>query len=55
MSSGASTGEEEATTFGYAFDIGMLKKNLIVDKLNFALVLANIGPSVYYVDKTIEE
>ena len=55
LSSGASTGEEEATTFGYAFDIGMLKKNLIVDKLNFALVLANIGPSVYYVDKTIED
>ena len=55
LSSGASTGEEEATTFGYAFDVGMLKKNLIVDKLNFALVLANIGPSVYYVDKTIED
>ena len=55
LSSGASTGEEEATTFGYAFDVGMLKKNLFVDKLNFALVLANIGPSVYYVDKTIED
>ena len=55
LSSGASTGEEEATTFGYAFDVGVLKKNLIVDKLNLALVLANIGPSVYYVDKTIED
>ncbi len=55
LSSGASTGEEEATTFGYAFDVGVLKKNLFVDKLNFALVLANIGPSVYYVDKTIED
>jgi hypothetical protein len=55
LSSGAGAGEEEATTFGYAFDVGVLKKNLIVDKLNFALVLANIGPSVYYVDKTIED
>ncbi len=55
LSSGAAAGEEEATTFGYAFDIGVLKKNLIVPKLNLALVLANIGPSVYYVDKTIED
>ncbi|PWJ68093.1 MULTISPECIES: PorV/PorQ family protein [unclassified Fibrobacter] len=55
LSSGASTGEEDATTFGYAFDVGVLKKNLIVDGLNLALVLANIGPSVYYVDKTIED
>jgi hypothetical protein len=55
LSSGAAAGEEEATTFGYAFDIGVLKKNLFIDKLNFALVLANIGPSVYYVDKTIED
>ena len=55
LSSGAAAGQEEATTFGYAFDIGILKKNLLVDKLNFALVLANIGPSVYYVDKTIED
>ncbi len=55
LSSGAGSGSEEATTFGYAFDIGVLKKNLLVDKLNFALVLANIGPSVYYVDKTIED
>ncbi|MCQ2120386.1 MAG: PorV/PorQ family protein [Fibrobacter sp.] len=55
LSSGASAGEDEATTFGYAFDVGVLKKNLFVDHLNFALVLANIGPSVYYVDKTIED
>ena len=55
LSSGAAAGEEEATTFGYAFDIGVLKKNLFIDKLNLALVLANIGPSVYYVDKTIED
>ena len=32
-----------------------MKKNFIVPKLNIALVLANIGPSVYYVDKTIED
>ncbi len=55
LSSGGSTDEDEATTFGYAFDVGLLKKNLFIDKLNLALVLANIGPSVYYVDKTIED
>ena len=55
LSSGAAAGEEEATTFGYAFDVGILKKGLLLDKLNLALVLANIGPSVYYVDKTIED
>ena len=55
LSSGASTGEKDATTFGYAFDVGILKKNLFLNGLNFALVLANIGPSVYYVDKTIED
>lgn len=55
LSSGASTGEEEATTFGYAFDVGLLKKDLLIKHLNFAAVLANIGPSVYYVDKSIED
>lgn len=55
LSSGASTGEEEATTFGYAFDVGVLKKDLFTRHLNFAAVLANIGPSVYYVDKSIED
>lgn len=55
LSSGASVGEEKATTLGYAFDVGVLKKNLFIDKLNLALVLANIGPNVYYVDKTIED
>lgn len=55
LSSGAAAGEEEATTFGYAFDVGILKKGVVLDKLNLALVLANIGPSVYYVDKTIED
>jgi hypothetical protein len=55
LSSGGSSDEDEATTFGYAFDVGLLKKNLFIDKLNLALVLANIGPSVYYVDKTIED
>lgn len=55
LSSGAAAGEEEATTFGYAFDVGVLKKDLGIKKLSFAAVLANIGPSVYYVDKSIED
>lgn len=55
LSSGASVGGEKATTLGYAFDVGVLKKDLFVEDLSFALVLNNIGPSVYYVDKTNED
>lgn len=55
LSSGAAAGEEEATTFGYAFDVGVLKKDLGIKNLSFAAVLANIGPSVYYVDKSVED
>jgi hypothetical protein len=55
LSSGASTSEEEATTFSYAFDIGILKKNLLIEDLSAALVLANIGPSVYYTEKSDQE
>ena len=53
LSSGSAA--EEATTFGYAFDVGLLKKDLFIKRLNFAAILANIGPSVYYVDKSIED
>ena len=55
LSSGASVNSEKATTVGYAFDIGLLKKNLFVEDLSFAIVLNNIGPSVYYVDKSNED
>lgn len=55
LTSGASAGSEKATTLSYAFDIGLLKKHLFVEDLSFAIVLANIGPSIYYVDKTNED
>ncbi|MDR1759415.1 MAG: PorV/PorQ family protein [Fibrobacter sp.] len=55
LSSGASAGEEDATTFGYAFDIGLLKKDFLIDGLSLGWVLANIGPSIYYVDKANED
>jgi len=55
LSSGASTGGDEATTFGYAFDVGILKKDLLVDDLSIALVLANIGPSIYYTEKSNQD
>lgn len=55
LSSGASTGSDKATTFSYAFDIGLLKKHLFFERLSFAIVLANIGPNIYYVDKSDED
>ncbi len=54
LSSGSAK-SQKATTFSYAFDVGLLKKDLFVDDLSFALVLNNIGPSVYYVDKSDED
>jgi len=55
LSSGASVGEEDATTASYAVDAGLLGKDLGVKGLNAGLVLANIGPNVYYVDKSNED
>lgn len=54
LSSGGAS-SQKATTFSYAFDVGLLKKHLVVDDLSFAIVLNNIGPSVYYVDKSDED
>ena len=55
LSSGASTGGEDATTFSYAFDVGLLRKDFLVRDLNAAIVLANVGPSVYYTDKSDQD
>ena len=55
LSSGASVGEPDATTASYAVDAGLLGKDLGTKGLNFGLVLANIGPNVYYVDKSNED
>ncbi len=35
----------------FAFDIGLLKKQVLFDKLDFGLNLTNMGPKVVYVDQ----
>lgn len=55
LSSGASTSSEDATTFSYAFDVGLLRKDFLIRDLSAAIVLANIGPSVYYTDKSDQD
>ncbi|MCL2283928.1 MAG: PorV/PorQ family protein [Fibromonadales bacterium] len=56
LSSGAALNEPDATTASYAIDIGVLGRNLFgVKDLRFGAVLANIGPNVYYVDKSNDD
>jgi hypothetical protein len=53
LSSGAALHEADATTASYAIDIGVLGRNLFnLDGFRFGAVLANIGPNVYYVEKS---
>lgn len=54
LSAGASVGEPAATTASYAIDIGVLGKDFF-DRLNVGIVLANMGPNVYYVDKSSDD
>lgn len=55
LSNGASVGEEAATTASYAVDVGLLGKDLLNHRLNIGLMLANIGPNVYYLDKSDDD
>ena len=56
LSSGAALNEPDATTASYAIDVGVLGRNLFgVNGLRFGAVLANIGPNVYYVDKSNDD
>jgi len=56
LSSGAALNEPDATTASYAIDVGILGRNLFgVNGLRFGAVLANIGPNVYYVDKSNDD
>jgi len=53
LSSGAALHEADATTASYAIDVGVLGRNLFnIDGFRFGAVLANIGPNVYYVEKS---
>jgi hypothetical protein len=55
LSSGAALNEPDATTASYAIDIGILGRDLFIKGLRFGTVLANIGPNVYYVDKSNDD
>jgi len=55
LSSGAALNEPDATTMSYAVDVGILGRDLGLNGLRFGAVLANIGPNVYYVDKSNDD
>lgn len=54
LSAGASVDEPASKTASYAIDIGLLGKDFF-DRLNVGIVLANMGPNVYYVDKSDDD
>jgi hypothetical protein len=55
LSSGAALNEPDAKTASYAVDVGVLGRDLGIKGLRFGAVLANIGPNVYYVDKSNDD
>lgn len=42
---------EDGTATSYAFDVAILRKNLLTPGLTFGMNLMNIGPGVFYVDR----
>ncbi|MFQ5772478.1 MAG: PorV/PorQ family protein, partial [bacterium] len=48
VGAGAEKGDGQANAF--AVDIGLLKKNLFINRLNFGLNVSNIGPKITFVD-----
>jgi hypothetical protein len=51
LSSGVA-GQADARTASYALSAGWLMRDLLIPRFNVAAVLANMGPQVYYVDKS---
>ncbi len=47
--------KQDGTATSYAFDAGLLRKNLFVKNLDFGFFLQNIGPAVFYIDKSESE
>jgi hypothetical protein len=43
--------ETEGSAFSFAFDVGALFKDVVVDNLNASVVLQNIGPDITYIDE----
>jgi len=54
LSTGATSDGEEATTMSYAIDMSLLGRE-ILPKLHAGVMLANIGPNVYYLDKSNDD
>jgi len=42
---------EDGTATSYAFDVAVLRKNLLVPGLAFGASIMNIGPGVFYIDR----
>lgn len=51
LSSGIA-GQKDATTASYAVTVGWLMRDLILPRMNLGVALANMGPDVFYVDKS---
>ncbi|MFQ5636928.1 MAG: PorV/PorQ family protein [bacterium] len=47
---GAGAEKDNGQANAFSVDIGLLKKNIFVDRLNFGLSVTNIGPKVTFVD-----
>lgn len=43
--------KEDGTATSYAFDIAVLRKNLLVQNLSLGMSIMNIGPGVFYIDR----
>lgn len=48
VGAGAEKGDGQANAF--SIDIGLLKRNLFLDRLNFGVNISNIGPKITFVD-----
>lgn len=44
--------KQDGTAASYAFDVGAIRRNAFVQGLDFGFYLQNIGPSVFYIDKS---
>ncbi|HEX9653571.1 MAG TPA: PorV/PorQ family protein, partial [bacterium] len=47
---GAGTEKGDGRANAFAVDLGLLKKNLLINRLNFGMNVSNVGPRITYVD-----
>lgn len=46
------SGQQDATTASYAVDLGLIQRDVLIHGLNLATVIQNMGPNVFYLDKS---